>query len=235
MGKDSAKLYAIIGTILFAICCVALVVFRDLPGAILSAGSLAIASLTICYVGINGIKSADSTSDLMSATCDEVIHKEREAAMTLSFLPGFGHRYLTGKIKIIQTIIFVISLLVIFVGLLITSEILSIEWIVGWIIVCYGFIILFFSWVWSALEVNDLCNVAKLPNPGGIFSMKWEKTRLGLFILYLVTYVILVGISIVWGYYYSQYLNLSILVISLSTLLPIALVVDVLKEKNISS
>lgn len=201
-------------------------VFRDLPGIILSVGSLALASLAICYAGIKGIKSADMISDQTSISNNGPLKKEREAAMALSLLPGFGHRYLTGKIKVMPLSVFILSILIILLGILIASETFDVEWEMGWTILCYGFILMFFSWVWSALEVNELCNRAKLPHAAGIFTMRWEKTRLGISILYVVTCVLLICVSLGWWYAYPHYAYLAITAIFVSTSLPIALLIE---------
>lgn len=35
--------------------------------------------------------------------------------------------------------------------------------------------------------------------------MNWDKTKLGLSILFIITFIILAGVSIIWGYFYTQY------------------------------
>lgn len=139
MGKDSARLYVIIGSIMLTLCCIALIFFNDLPGIMLSVGSLAFASLVICSVGIYNIKKINIYEDKENNK-----EKEREAAMALSLLPGLGHKYLTGQLKISHTIVFTISIILIITGIMIISGAIKIEEGAGWISLVYGLVIFFF-------------------------------------------------------------------------------------------
>lgn len=227
MGKDSAKSYAVIGAIMLTLCCIALIFFSELPGVKLSVGSFAFASLVICGVGIYNLKNINIYEDE-----EKNKEKEREAAMALSLLPGLGHKYLTGKLKIIHTIVFTISLILIIAGILIISEIINIEEGVGWILLVYGLVIFFFSWSWSALEVNDICNNMNLQNINGIFSMSWNKTESGLSILFIVTFIILAGMSIAWGYFYPQYFYAAAIATLASALLLVWLIINKIRKNK---
>lgn len=227
MGKDSAKLYIIIGSIMFTLCCIALIFFHDLPGITLPIGSLTFASLVICGVGIYNIKNISIYEDKENNK-----EKEREAAMALSLLPGLGHKYLTGKLKIIHTTIFTISLILIISGMILISGTVRIEEDVGWVSLVYGLVVFFFSWSWSALEVNDICNNMKLQNIKGIFSMNWDKTELGLSILFIVTFIILAGISIAWGYFYPQSLYAAVIATLASALLLAWLIINKIRKNK---
>lgn len=225
MGKDSARLYVIIGSIMLTLCCIALIFFNDLPGIMLSVGSLAFASLVICSVGIYNIKNINIYEDKENNK-----EKEREAAMALSLLPGLGHKYLTGQLKISHTIVFTISIILIITGIMIISGAIKIEEGAGWISLVYGLVIFFFSWSWSALEVNDICNNMNLQNIKGIFSMNWDKTKLGLSILFIITFIILAGVSITWGYFYTQYLYEAVVAALASTLLLVWLIIKIVRK-----
>lgn len=88
----------------------------------------------------------------------------------------------------------------------------------------------FFSWSWSALEVNDICNNMNLQNIKGIFSMNWDKTKLGLSILFIITFIILAGVSITWGYFYTQYLYEAVVAALASTLLLVWLIIKIVRK-----
>lgn len=124
---------------MLTLCCIALIFFNDLPGIMLSVGSLAFASLVICSVGIYNINIYEDKENNKE--------KEREAAMALSLLPGLGHKYLTGQLKIIHTIVFTTSIILIIAGIMIISGTVKIEEDVGWISLVYGLVIFFFFMV----------------------------------------------------------------------------------------
>lgn len=176
--KETSKLYLIFGLLFSALCIVACIFLYDRPGIIGAFFFLILVAIPLAVVGYRGNTNGCGVGPPI---------KSRDAAMILSFLPFLGHRYLgVPKRGIPMMIPLVTSIGFFFLGALaIIFETGQNGVEVGSSLILYGMLMLVLSWMWSAIDVNDICNKMDLPYEGGFFEMKIKKTHLaqaGLFL-----------------------------------------------------
>lgn len=152
----------------------------------------------------------------------EETKKERDAAMILSFIPGLGHKYMNESRKgIPHFVLFMLSIIMIALFAIMAVGIIEKTPEEASIYLIYGLILLLFTWMWSAIDVNDICNKHNLPYENGFFEMKLGNSDIGLLATSTVFYVI--GLITSWFMLNEKWIDFAtfLIVIVVSILAPL--------------
>lgn len=117
--------------------------------------------------------------------------------MILSFIPGLGHKYMGASKKgIPHFILFTVSIILMALFMMIVAGTIEKTPEEASVYLIYGLILLLFTWMWSAIDVNDLCDKADLPYENGFFEMKLSNSDIGMLIVSIIFYII--GLTTSW-------------------------------------
>lgn len=185
MSRTTAKLYLYFGLIFSIICAISIVIFHKEYTVIAPVSFLTCVSIPLTLAGYFGMKKDYSDEE------NEKIKKERDAAMILSFIPGLGHKYMGASKKgIPHFIIFILSIILMALFAMMIIGIIEKTPEEATVYLLYGLILLLFAWMWSAIDVNDLCNKSDLPYENGFFEMKLSNSDIGILVTSIVFYII---------------------------------------------
>ena len=197
MKRNTAKLYILAG----AVCLSAALVlgwlsFRNLS-LLWGVPIFAFPALSAIHSGYSGYKNSNREDD---PDCD------RDGLMARSLIRGFVQIKLFGnKTGLIQLAIFLLGLSTLGLGTHDASAIYGssnafTDAMTGMFLFSFGATAVLFSVLWSMLEVNDYCNKKGMSHKGGVFEMELENTKLGLTVLFIVTSIVLIGLSAIFIY-----------------------------------
>ena len=152
MSRLTVKLYLSFGLIFSVLCALAIICFYEEFSVIAPLAFLICVSLPLTFAGYCGIKRNRDDSE-------EEFTKERDAAMILSFIPGLGHSYLREARKgiphlLLLIVVIVLMLLFVLIDCKIIVEVP--ETAAAYLL--YGIFLVVFVWLWSAIDVHELCN-----------------------------------------------------------------------------
>lgn len=185
MSRITAKLYLYFGLIFSIICAISIVIFHKEYSVIAPVSFLICVSIPLTFAGYFRMKKDYSDED------NEKIKKERDVAMILSFIPGLGHKYMDESKKgIPHFIIFILSIILMVLFAMMVIGIIEKTPEEASVYLLYGLILLLFAWMWSAIDVNDLCNKSDLPYENGFFEMKLSNSDIGMLVTSIVFYII---------------------------------------------
>ncbi|MDR3282179.1 MAG: hypothetical protein LBS92_01020 [Candidatus Methanoplasma sp.] len=194
MNRNTANLYVAVG-VTWLILSLIMLAFVT-PSMRLVPATSAVTAVSIIYAGCKNRVPAES-ADRPSA------FGSREELMIKSMFPGYVQLRVFGKAEgVALAVLFGSGLAVATVGfhsLTTGADLESLNR--GFMASMYGLVIVVFSIVWSALEVNDFCDRCRLPREGGVFEMKWNDTELGLKLLVAITLTCVVGLYL--GFYFG--------------------------------
>ncbi|WP_400208457.1 hypothetical protein [Candidatus Methanomassiliicoccus intestinalis] len=185
MSRLTAKLYLGFGLIFSVLCALTIICFYEEFSVIAPLAFLICVSLPLTFAGYCGIKRNRDNSE------EEEFTKERDAAMILSFIPGLGHSYLGEARKGIPhllLLIVVIILMLLFVLIACKIIVEAPETAAAYLL--YGIILLVFVWLWSAIDVHELCNKQDLPYENGFFEMRLKNSDHGRLLVFIIFYAI---------------------------------------------
>ena len=211
MHRDASAAYLILGSVLTA---------GGILGIIFLFGSfyaygLFVLGIPMLIIGMNGLRSE---SDAKRSA-----EKSRDAAQTLSLIPGAGHFYLGSRKR--GTVI-LLAILVPFASLACSLYLYRTSYIgfdVSFLALTYFFVMIFFSVFWSATDVQNVCDRLGLPpSEHSIMDMKIKNYDLAENVLFIGTFAVLVLFSALFVYFDAlEYPRIVWVAILLSSALPI--------------
>lgn len=216
MSKTTAKLYLYFGSIFSIICAISIVIFHKEYSVIAPVAFLICVSIPLTLAGYFGVKK-----DSYIVGYEET-KKERDTAMILSFIPGLGHRYMDELQKgIPHFILFTVSIILMTLSMMMVTNIIEKTPEEASIFLIYGLILLLFTWMWSAIDVNDLCDKADLPYENGFFEMKLNNSDIGVLITSVIFYII--GLTASWFMLSEKWIDCTVFLIvtAISLLAPL--------------
>ncbi len=220
MNKDTAKACTVAGIMLVVLLSLAIPYVNGIYVTILISNIICFA-IPFIVIGIAGLYENKDNKN------NEKHVKERAAATMFSAIPGLGHVYLKRYVKgIFYMVLFLIFAAIFAIGIILYSDDYYYEYTnAATVSYTYGSIMAFFIWIWSYIDIANICNDDGLPYMEESLEIRCKRTDLATSILFMITSVLLIAASVIMMNFdvtISNFLNIIVIVLSIVLLIPIS-------------